>query len=89
MRKIEERSGMENERVQQLIEAGLPGSKAMVSGDGRHFEAVVVSSEFAGKSPLQKQRLVMATVREQIDSDELHAISIKTLTPEEWNNQQR
>lgn len=78
---------MENEKVQQLIEAGLPGSTAMVTGDGRHFEAVVVSGEFAGKSPLQKQRLVMATVRAQIDSDELHAIAFKTLTPEEWEIQ--
>ncbi|MCB1830670.1 MAG: BolA/IbaG family iron-sulfur metabolism protein, partial [Gammaproteobacteria bacterium] len=75
---------MENETVEQLIEAGLPGSKAMVTGDGRHFEAVVVSADFAGKTPLQKQRLVMNTVRKQIDNDELHALSIKTLTPEEW-----
>ncbi|HXK56156.1 MAG TPA: BolA/IbaG family iron-sulfur metabolism protein [Gammaproteobacteria bacterium] len=80
---------MENEKVQQLIEAGLPGARAMVTGDGRHFEAVVISGEFAGKSPLQKQRLVMATVRQQIDSDELHAITIKTLTPEEWESQQQ
>jgi len=80
---------MENEKVQRLIEAGLPGARAMVTGDGRHFEAVVISGEFAGKSPLQKQRLVMATVRQQIDSDELHAITIKTLTPEEWESQQQ
>ncbi|MCB1903265.1 MAG: BolA/IbaG family iron-sulfur metabolism protein, partial [Gammaproteobacteria bacterium] len=66
---------MENETVEQLIEAGLPGSKAMVTGDGRHFEAVVVSADFAGKTPLQKQRLVMNTVRKQIDNDELHALS--------------
>ena len=79
---------MENETVEQLIEAGLPGSKAMVTGDGRHFEAVVVSADFAGKTPLQKQRLVMNTVRKQIDNDELHALSIKTLTPEEWERQQ-
>ncbi|MCB1860888.1 MAG: BolA/IbaG family iron-sulfur metabolism protein [Chromatiaceae bacterium] len=79
---------MENETVEQLIEAGLPGSKAMVTGDGRHFEAVVVSADFAGKTPLQKQRLVMNTVRKQIDNDELHALSIKTLTPEEWESQQ-
>ena len=79
---------MENETVEQLIEAGLPGSKAMVTGDGSHFEAVVVSADFAGKTPLQKQRLVMNTVRKQIDNDELHALSIKTLTPEEWESQQ-
>lgn len=72
---------MENQQVEQLIEAGLPGCKVTVTGDGRHFEAVVVSADFAGKTPLQRQRMVMNTVRAQIESDELHALSIKTLTP--------
>ena len=72
---------MENQDVERLIEAGLPGSKVTVTGDGRHFEAVVVSADFAGKTPLQRQRMVMNTVRSQIESDELHALSIKTLTP--------
>ncbi len=75
---------MEIEAIKQLIEQGLPGCEAHVSGDGRHFEALVVSAEFAGKSPIQKQRMVMATVRQQIESDELHALSIKTFTPEQW-----
>ncbi len=73
---------MENQEVERLIEAGLPGCKATVTGDGRHFEAVVVSKEFEGKTPLQRQRMVMQTVRAQIDSDELHALSIRTLTAE-------
>ncbi|MCB1760727.1 MAG: BolA family transcriptional regulator [Gammaproteobacteria bacterium] len=79
---------MENEQVASLIEAGLPGCRVEVSGDGRHFEAVVVSEAFVGKTPLQKQRLVLATVKAQIESDELHALSIKTLTPEQWAEQQ-
>ena len=73
---------MENQEVERLIEAGLPGCKATVTGDGRHFEAVVISKEFEGKTPLQRQRMVMQTVRAQIDSDELHALSIRTLTEE-------
>ncbi len=71
---------MENQEVERLIEAGLPGCKVTVNGDGRHFEAVVVSKEFEGKTLLQRQRMVMQTVRAQIDSDELHALSIRTLT---------
>ena len=55
-----------------------------MTGDGSHFEAVVVSEAFAGMSPIQKQRLVMAAVRQQIDSGELHALSIKTFTPQQW-----
>jgi acid stress-induced BolA-like protein IbaG/YrbA len=75
---------MENDAVKQLIEAGLPGCRVEVTGDGRHFEAVVVSDEFEGKTPLQKQRMVMATVKSQIESDELHALSIKTFTEAQW-----
>jgi len=74
---------MQNEEVARLIEEGLPGSQVTVTGDGRHFEAVVINEAFTGKTPLQKQRMVMQTVRAQIESDELHALSIKTLTSQE------
>lgn len=74
---------MENEAVAQLIRNGLPGAEVEVVGDGSHFEALVVSDAFAGLTPIKKQRLVMDTVRDQIASGELHALSIKTLTPEQ------
>jgi len=78
---------METETVTTLIRDGLPGAEVQVTGDGTHFEAVVVSDTFAGKTPIQKQRMVMATVRPQIESGELHALSIKTFTPEQWVSQ--
>ncbi|MCX8145902.1 MAG: BolA/IbaG family iron-sulfur metabolism protein [Azovibrio sp.] len=56
-----------------------------VRGDGRHFEAVVVSSELAGKSRVQRQQRVYQTVRRELDSGELHALSLQTYTPEEWS----
>jgi acid stress-induced BolA-like protein IbaG/YrbA len=74
---------METEAVADLIRAGLPGAEVSVTGDGAHFEAVVVSDAFAGLSPIKKQRLVMDAVKPQIASGELHALSIKTLTPAE------
>jgi acid stress-induced BolA-like protein IbaG/YrbA len=74
---------METEAVAALIHTGLPGAEVQVSGDGSHFEAVVVSRLFEGLTPIKRQRLVMETVREQIESGELHALSIKTLTPAE------
>jgi acid stress-induced BolA-like protein IbaG/YrbA len=79
---------METEAVAALIRDGMPGAQVEVTGDGSHFEAVVVSDLFAGKTPIQKQRLVMATVRSQIESGELHAVSIKTFTPRQWTEQQ-
>ncbi|HPB74518.1 MAG TPA: BolA/IbaG family iron-sulfur metabolism protein [Chromatiaceae bacterium] len=74
---------METQAIAQLIRAGLPDAAVQVHGDGSHFEALVISAAFVGKSPIERQRLVMATVRAQIDSGELHALSIKTLTPEQ------
>ena len=76
---------MEISEVQGLIEAGLPGAKVTVTGDGSHFQAVVVSAEFEGKSLLQKQKMVFATVNEHITSGALHAFSIKAYTPAEWD----
>jgi acid stress-induced BolA-like protein IbaG/YrbA len=78
---------METSAVEQLIRAGLPGAQVQVTGDGSHFDAVVVSDVFAGLTPIKKQRLVMDTLRPQIASGELHALSIKTFTPEEWAEQ--
>jgi len=75
---------MDASAVEQLIRAGLPGAEVQVTGDGSHFDAVVVSPAFAGQTPIKKQRLVMDTVRSQIASGELHALSIKTFTPDQW-----
>jgi acid stress-induced BolA-like protein IbaG/YrbA len=75
---------METSVVEQLIRAGLPDAEVQVTGDGSHFDAVVVSPAFAGLTPIKKQRLVMDTVRTEIASGELHALSIKTFTPEQW-----
>lgn len=77
---------MENEKIEELIRTGMPGAEVTVTGDGRHFEVTVVSAEFEGKSLIQKHRLVMATVKEQIASDELHALSIKAFSPEEMTS---
>ena len=76
---------MDPEEVKRLIEAGLPGSKVTVNGDGSHFDAVVISEAFAGLTPVKKQQLVYATVNEHITSGKLHALSIKTYTPDEWD----
>ena len=69
--------------IQQLIEAGLPGARVHVEGDdGVHFEALVVSEAFAGKMPLARHRMVYATLGERMGG-EIHALALKTLTPEE------
>jgi len=69
--------------VKNLIEAGLDCVSVEVGGDGYHFEATIISNEFEGKRAVARQQMVYATVQEQIASGDLHAISLKTLTPAE------
>ncbi|WP_303784744.1 BolA family protein [Azovibrio restrictus] len=76
---------MHPEAIETLIRQGMSCTHVEVDGDGRHFEAVVVSAELAGKSRVQRQQRVYETVRAQLDSGELHALSLKTYTPEEWS----
>ena len=72
---------MENEKVKALIEAGLPGAKDDVTGDGRHFEAVMVSDALECNLLTQRHRMVVETVKAEIASDELHALSVKAELP--------
>lgn len=77
---------MDSETIKNLIERGLPGARAAVSGaDGVHFEATVVSAAFAGKLPLARHRLVYATLGDLMGGA-IHALSLKTVTPEEAKN---
>jgi acid stress-induced BolA-like protein IbaG/YrbA len=74
---------MNTQTIKNLIEGGLPGAQADVQGaDGVHFEAVVVSSAFAGKLPLARHRMVYATLGDLMGG-EIHALALKTLTPDE------
>lgn len=76
---------MKAEEVEQLIKNGLPEADVYVEGeDGTHFGALVISTDFAGKSRIQKQQLVYDTVREYLLDGRLHALSLKTFTPDEW-----
>lgn len=79
---------MRPENIKQLIETGLKESTALIEGeDGRHYTAIVISPEFTGKSRIEKQQIVYAALGDNIANGNIHAISIKTFTPEEWQNQ--
>lgn len=74
---------MTAEQVKQLIEQGMDNAQASVrSPDGVHFEAVVVSPEFADKGVVTQHRLVYAALGARM-GNEIHALSLKTLTPEQ------
>ena len=71
-------------QLQALIAAGLACEHIQVDGDGRHWSAVIVSPEFEGKRPIARHQRVYATLGSKMQSDEVHALSMKTLTPAEW-----
>ena len=70
------------ESIQASIQAGLACERVEVLGDGQHFQALVVSAAFAGKTRIQRHQLVYAALGERM-REEVHALSMKTLTPEE------
>ena len=75
---------MQPEIVQSILAEGMPCQHVTVKGDGHHFEAVIVSAEFAGKNRVQRQQRVFAVVGERMEKNEIHALSMKCHTPEEW-----
>jgi len=73
------------EQIASYIRTGLEGAQVRVTGDGEHFEALVVSEAFRGKSRVQRHQLVYAALGERMRA-EIHALSMRTLTPEEAVN---
>ena len=75
---------MDPSEISKLIEAGIPDVTVRVSsGDNTHFEALVVSATFAGKRPLARHQAVYACLGNLV-GNEIHALSITALTPDEW-----
>lgn len=77
---------MDIDEIRMGIESGLPDAEVMVDGDGTHFSAVVVSNVFAGKTMVQQHQLVYQTLGDKVGTD-IHALAIKTYTPEQWEKQ--
>ncbi len=80
---------MEAEEVQKLIEAGLPDALVSVedtTGGGDHFEALVVSNAFEGKSLVERHQVVYAALGDAM-RQRVHALALKTLTPSQYKNQ--
>jgi acid stress-induced BolA-like protein IbaG/YrbA len=74
------------EDVKRYIAQGLDCERVEVEGDGRHFQALIVSAAFAGKSRVARHQLVYAALGERM-REEVHALSMRTLTPEEFQEQ--
>ena len=75
---------MTAEEIKSIIESGLSCEYCALEGDGRHWFATIVSTAFEGKRAVQRHKLVYATLGARMHTDEVHALSMKTLTPAEW-----
>ena len=75
---------MTSEELKSLISRGLPCEHIELSGDGQHWYATIVSSSFEGQRLIQRHKQVYATLGGRIQTNEVHALSMKTFTPAEW-----
>ena len=74
--------------IEERIKGKIPDAEIMLDGEGCSYKVTVVSRVFDGMTPVKKQQAIYATVNDWITSGELHALTIKTFTPEQWKNQQ-
>lgn len=74
------------QQVEAMIKSQLPDAQVMVQdlGGGDHLQAIVISSEFEGKTLVKQHQLVYAAVQEAMATEAIHALALKTYTPEAW-----
>ncbi|MGF1541502.1 MAG: BolA family protein [Pleurocapsa sp.] len=72
------------QQVENAIASKLPNSQVKVVGDGQHFEAIVVSPSFEGQTKVKQHQMVYAAIQEELASEVIHALSLKTYTPQTW-----
>lgn len=76
---------MDIQAITALLEQHFPNSQHIQADfEGSHLQVLIVSDVFAGLSPIKKQQRVYAALNEKIASGEIHAVNMKTLTPDQW-----
>lgn len=79
---------MDSDDIRNLIKSKFSDSDVVVTGDGRHFEAIVISQLFEGMNKLTRQRYVYEALGDNILNGNIHALSIKANTPQEWQQRE-
>ncbi len=81
---------MQPDEIKKIVEHAMPGAQVKVkdlTGTLDHFQVEVVSEAFAGKILIQQHLMVQAPLRAYVNDERIHALSIRTYTPEEWQRQ--
>ncbi len=79
---------MLTDQIKGLIETGMPGSEVRVETDGYKYHAVVIADVFQGLSPVKRQQAVYGCINHLIADGTLHAVTMQTFTPDEWQQRQ-
>ena len=79
---------MHSNELEALIKAGIPGAEVVVKGEGDHFEATVNSDRFESCTMVRQHQMVYGTLGERMGG-EIHALALRTYTPEQWRKQRR
>ncbi len=80
---------MENHEIQDVLMNALSLQEVRVSGDGSHFQVIAVGEIFADMSRVKKQQVIYAPLMEYLADNRIHALSIKTYTPVEWERDRK
>ncbi|PSU32742.1 BolA family iron metabolism protein IbaG [Photobacterium lutimaris] len=75
---------MEISEIKNILENALELDEVIVKSDGSHYEVIAVGAMFEGMNRVKKQQAIYSPLMGQIAANEIHALSIKTYTPEEW-----
>ncbi len=75
---------MDAATVRALVEQQLPECECHVEGEGANYNIAVIGEVFAGLRPVKKQQMVYAALNDSIAEGSIHAVNIRTYTPEEW-----
>ncbi|WES90549.1 BolA family iron metabolism protein IbaG [Dickeya fangzhongdai] len=80
---------MENNEIKDVLMSALALQEVHVSGDGSHFQVIVIGELFKGMSRVKQQQAIYAPLMEYIADNRIHALSIKAYTPEEWQRDRK
>ncbi|MBN8410786.1 BolA family transcriptional regulator [Halomonas denitrificans] len=77
---------MQPSDVKALLESRVDGCEFHIQGEGCNFQVIAVGERFAGLTPVKRQQVIYGALSEEIASGALHAVSIKTFTPSQWQS---
>jgi len=78
---------IQRSEIEKILKQAFPGGQLVVedlTGASDHFQVILVSSQFQGKSPVEQHQMVYAALKKEMDKA-IHALTLKTYTPEEWD----